>query len=202
MDAETLLQLAKDDRAWLRKSRELRRSADVLWDAFLAGTVEWGAHHLDDAPRADDAWERATGHLISAQMLYGLALETAFKAAILRNTPSGITIETTIDGSGKVLSAKVAQWGVPTGAGHDLLRLAEKAGVFARGKGEIFGVQSDYEAVRAILEQLGDIVVWIGRYPFPLRSGQSRKMSPDVPASTFGHYLRDWTDRLLDHFQT
>jgi hypothetical protein len=44
-------------------------------------------------------------------------------------------------------------------------------------------------------------VYWSGRYPVPTKSGEGHQPSPDVPAKIYGHYIRDWLDPLLDHFQ-
>ena len=200
MNAETFLELATDSEAWLRKSAELRASADVLWNACFALVGQWAIKQRDGASDADELWNLAIAHLSASKMLYGLALETAFKAAIIRDSPSTVALKMTADGSGKVQQVEVKQLGVSMGSGHDLVRLAEKAGVFRRGNGEVFPADSDYQAIRAILEELGDMVVWMGRYPVPMRSGEERKISPDVPAVAFGHYMRDWTDMVLSHF--
>lgn len=201
MDADTLLEIATDSRSWLRKSAELRQSADVLWGACFRLSVEWATKHQEGAPDADATWNTAMGHLSSAKMLYGLSLETAFKATILRDCPDAVEFRMVADGTGKVQQVEMKHLGVSMGSGHDLVRLAEKAGLFRRGTGEVFPVDSDYRAIRAILEELGDMVIWVGRYPVPLRSGDSRQLPPDVPAVAFVHYMRDWTDQVLDRYQ-
>jgi hypothetical protein len=134
-------------------------------------------------------------------MLYGLSAESAFKAAILRTRPTDVEFRMVADGTGKIQSAELKQLGLSMGSGHDLVRLAEKAGVFRRGEGEIFPADSDYVAIRSILVELGEIVVWSGRYPVPMRSGPSWQPSPGVPLVAYAHFLRDWLDVVLDYYQ-
>jgi hypothetical protein len=198
MDAETFLKLATNNDAWLRKSRGLRDSADVLWQAFEERTGAWLLATKRKDPNPDAIWEQAYARLVTSKMLYGLALETAFKARILRERPKEMVFKMAMDGSRSLNSVEMKQFGVAMGSGHDLVRLGEMAGVFRPEA--VFEHESDLNALRAILEDLGDIIVWEGRYPVPLRSGEDRKVSPEIPSRVFGHYMRDWTDRVLDHF--
>jgi hypothetical protein len=198
MDANKFLELATDKDAWLQKSRDLRGAADDLWSVFEERTAAWALAYKRKEP--DNAiWEHAFARLTTSKMLYGLALETAFKARILSDRPGDIVFRMAIDGSRKLHLVEMKQFGVSMGSGHDLVRLAEIAGAFEPKV--VFEHQSDFKALRAILEELGDLVVWEGRYPVPLRSGEERKVSPDIPSRILGHYMRDWTDRVLDHFQ-
>ncbi|MBI3043679.1 MAG: hypothetical protein HYY78_12740 [Betaproteobacteria bacterium] len=87
------------------------------------------------------------------------------------------------------------------GAGHNLEQLGEKAGVFDRSVDPLFATDQDYRALREILKHLSEVVYWGGRYPVPTRSGNEHRIPPDVPAKVFGHYIRDWTDRVLDRYQ-
>src|SRR5215831_9517838 len=79
-------------------------------------------------------WQEALGYFSIAQMLYGLALETAFKAYILCHHPEEIELKMIADGTGNIHTVEIKQFGTPLGSGHDLERLAEKAGVFARSE--------------------------------------------------------------------
>lgn len=202
MDSETLLKLGADPDAWLRKSATLRLSADVLWEAFSEALTVWTVRQRANSRDSDEAFDRAFGHLMSAKMLYGLALETAFKAKILRDRPHDVEFRLTADGSGKIHTAELKQLGVSLGAGHNLVRLAEIVGVFRTGAGAIFQYDSDFQAVRAILQDLGEITVWAGRYPIPTQSGTVPPMPAQLPAKVLGHYMRDWLDPLLNHYQS
>lgn len=202
MHAEDLLRAAKEPAAWLAKSLDLRRSANALWDAFFRATLEHARTYNKVTQSGDDAkWNEALGYLDVAKMLYGLAVETALKAHLLEANPASAEFQLRVDGSGKVVDAQLKQLGVPLGQGHDLVLLAEKAGVFTNGDKAIFPVQSDLVVLRDLLKHLTESIVWSGRYPAPTRSGSPFVPSPDVPMVAFQHYLRDWLDPLLDYYQ-
>lgn len=202
MNAETFMKNATDPHQWLEKSVDLRRSADRLWESFFETSLKWAK---SQNPEADDKtnalWEETYGYLTSAKLLYGLALETAFKAYILRARPSDITFKMSADGTGKVLEVEIKQFGVSIGSGHDLEHLGEKSGVFDRSTDPLFATDQDYRALREILRHLSEVVLWSGRYPIPIRSGNEQQIPPDLPAKVFGHYIRDWIDRVLDRYQ-
>jgi len=65
----------------------------------------------------------------------------------------------------------------------------------------VFKVQSDLTALRNILKHLSEVVYWSGRYPVPIKSGEEFQPTADLPVVALGHYLRDWVDPVLDHFQ-
>jgi len=202
MDAEELLRTATDPLAWLVKSVSLRRSANVLWEAFFRAMLEHARTYDKDTGTGDKAkWQEALEYLSVAKMLYGLAVETALKAHLLRENPSETEFQLRADGSGKVMEAQLKQLGVAIGQGHDLVLLAEKAGAFARGEKAVFSTEADFEALRDILKHLTDSIKWSGRYPVPTRSGSPFVPSPGVPVVAFQHYLRDWLDPFLDYYQ-
>lgn len=198
MDADTLLMVARDRGAWLSKSAQLRHSADWLWEGFLAATTEWAKKRRDGSAHAEAEFDTAMTYLQSSKMLYGLAVETALKAVILALHPESVEFELTADGAGKIQHVRMKQFGVSLGASHDLVRLAEKAGALKRGPGELFSIDIDYTTLRQVLDELGELVVWAGRYPVPIRSGGDLQFDPTVPARAHGHYIRDWLDPFLD----
>lgn len=199
MDAETFLKTAIRPEQWFQKSRSLRRSADRLWDCFLSAWMEY-AKTFDRAKQTGDEakFGEAFEYLRVAQMLYGLALETAFKARILREAPGAIEFDMSADGTGAVQSVTIKQFGVPIKEGHDLVALADKAGIFRRGDGALFAEESDFAAFRDILLHLREAVLWEARYPVPTRSDAVRRAPEDAPARILGHYIRDWIDPALD----
>jgi hypothetical protein len=200
MDATTLIEIATDRAAWMRKSVELRHAADVLWDHFRTEAEDWArlqSHRREDA---DLAWARAMGNLTIAKMLYGLALETAFKATILRQRPADVTFELKADGSGRVIEAVLKGFGPSMPLNHDLLRLAEATNVLSEGSNAIFADPDDIRTVRKILSDLGDFVLWIGRYPIPRKAGDTTAGSPGHSSPAAGDDMRRWTDRILDYF--
>lgn len=201
MDANQFLKVATDAAEWLKKSVALRRSADVLWEAFVGATLEWASQVRANPAMSATSWDEALEHLTSAKLLYGLALETALKGHILQVRPGDIEFKMTADGTGAVATAKVKHFGVALGQAHNLELLAERAGVFDRDSEPVFATDDDYRALREILKHLSEVIYWSGRYPVPLRSGETHKVPPDIPAKVFGHFIRDWLDQVLDRYQ-
>jgi|GEM_PF-1191349 len=200
MDANRFVKEGSDAESWRNYARSIRRSADALWECWAEAVPDAVVAMSNEAPDADAKFESAYGYVASAQMLYGLALETAFKASILANSPETVEIQITTDGRGEVTAAELKQLGVPMSKGHDLVALATKAGAFYRGAGAIYSADSDYAALQAILGHLTDMVVWMGRYPIPRRSGQGFQPPEGVPSVAFGHRMIDWIDPVLDFF--
>ena len=202
MNARDFLKAATDPDGWLRMSVTLRASANALWDCFFRATLQYAKSCAGERVGDVAKWDEAVGYLTVAKMLYGLALETVLKAYLLRHTPEEIEFRLSADGLNNLTSAEIRQFGVPMGEGHNLLRLAEKAGVFMSDEGAVFPIESDRIAVREILKHLGECVMWRSRYPIPKKTGEEHMPSPDVPAKVLGHYIRDWLDPLLDHLQS
>lgn len=199
MNAETLLALARDYATWLRKSVDLRASADVLWTAYESEAVRWARQQSINTAEADAAWRRAMAHLDSAKMLYALALETAFKSVIIRDRPSEVHFNINTDGSGKFLFAELMQIGSPKKASHRLSALAEKTDVFDRGANPIFADDADVTSARAIIDDLSNFSTWIARYPTPMRADQDPNYPAPPLSHAWGDQLRHWTDPILDH---
>lgn len=200
MEADVFLSIVMEPIRWSSKSIEMRRAADVVWDRFVARLVDAlkaQSDNLDDG----GAWEEAIGYLDTSKMLYGYALETAFKGYIIEQEPDKFEIETTTDEAGEVLDARTIRIGVPLRSGHELVELAEHSGAFTRGEGAIFSADSDYIALHSILVHLTEYTVWRGRYPVPIRSGPEFAPAKGMPVRVLGHYLRDWVDPVLDRYQ-
>lgn len=136
--------------------------------------------------------------LEASKFLYGLAFETALKAWIVQHYPDRIEIRLAVDGSGKPTSAELRTIGVPAGNGHNLLALAEAAGLFGDGFKHVIQHASDQRAVRNICRDLTEVVVWRGRYPIPLASQDSLKLDPKGHPRAQTHFMRDWLDPVLD----
>ncbi len=143
---------------------------------------------------------RALEHLLLAQMLYGLALETAFKAHLLATQPTTVDLQISSDGAGNLRNVEIREFGVSLREGHNLLKLAEQVGVFYRGAGALFQEDSDLRATREILIHLTEVVMWSARYPVPTRSTIGHVKPGDVPGKVYGHYIRDWVDPILDRY--
>jgi len=202
VEAPAFLKAAIDPEQWLSKSAALRRSGNRLWESFLEGWVHVGLHsRAYRKEEADKTWSEALDYLMSSKFLYGLALETSFKAHLLKERPSDIEFKLTADGRGEIQSAEFKQFGVQLGSGHNLEQLAERTGILSLDGNAVFKLESDLVALRGILAHLSQVVYWSGRYPVPMRSGETYEPSRDIPAQAFSHYMRDWIDPVMDHFQ-
>lgn len=191
------IEKSRSPHAWRKHSRALRGSANVLYDDFvtvLAESVK-GAKTLGEDPNLDRAIEAVE----TAKLLYGLALETALKAWIIEHKPSQIEIRITIDGSGEAKHAELKNFGVNGNQGHNLSALADVAGIFEGGTfAHVLKTESDRDAFRAICKDLGQVVVWRGRYPVPMASFEPQPLAKGVPWKAYVHYMRDWLDPMLD----
>jgi len=196
MQATEFVNKSTDSKAWRKHSRALRRSADVLWDDF----VELVAQAALDAKAQSTKpnFESAIEAIETAKLLYGLALETALKAWLIEHLPEKIEVRLTMSGDGTPKHAELKSFGIPLSQGHNILALAEAVGVFGHEFAHIHKTESDCAAVKNICRDLGEVVVWRGRYPVPMSSFDPVPLDPKVPAVAIAHYLRDWLDPLLD----
>lgn len=197
MQAETFLEKSRSPGAWRKHSRALRRSANVLYDDFEAILVESIKEAKALGQETDH--ERAIEAIETAKLLYGLALETAIKAWIIEHKPSQIEIKITTDGSGEAKHAELKSFGVNGNQGHNLSALADVAGIF---EGDTFAhilkTESDRDAFRAICRDLGQVVIWRGRYPVPMASFEPKPLAKNVSWKAYVHHMRDWLDPMLD----
>jgi hypothetical protein len=202
MDAHTFLKKAINPDEWLAKSATLRRSGDALWDRFFESIVHFAAATKDGGDaNADHSSRAAADYFTSAKLLYGLALETAFKAYLLKHRPEDIEFKLSADGTGEVQTVEVKQFGVSMGSGHNLEHLAQRTGILTLAENPLFKHESDVRTAREIMRHLSEVVYWSGRYPVPTKSGDTHVLAEDVPPIALAHYIRDWTDPMLDHFQ-
>jgi hypothetical protein len=197
MQAETFIEKSRSPQAWRKHSRALRRSANVLYDDFVAVLAESIKEAKTLGEIADH--DRAIEAIETAKLLYGLALETALKAWIIEHKPSQIEIRITIDGSGEAKHAELKSFGVNGNQGHNLYALADVAGIFEGVTfAHVLKTESDRDVFRAICKDLGQVVVWRGRYPVPMASFEPQPLTKGVPWKSYVHYMRDWLDPMLD----
>lgn len=198
MRADEFLEHTKRPEAWRKHARGLRRSAEVLWDEFsllLVGAVVGGT----DVRRGEPNIELAIEALETTKLLYGLALETALKAWIVEHHPEKIEIRVSVDGTGNATSAELRSVGVPTSSGHNIVALAEVVGLFGERFVSVLPTELDRRTMRNICRDLGEVVLWRGKYPIPLSSGDRVQLDPKTDPRAMAHYMRDWLDPVLDN---
>jgi hypothetical protein len=194
--ATEFLERSKDPSAWRKQARALRRSADVLWGEFERLLVVGAASAKES--KNEEEFEKALETFDASKLLYGLTFETALKAWIVEHFPSKIEIRVAMDGKGEAIHAELRAVGVPTSSGHNLLALAEAADLFGERFGGVIRTDGDRRAVRNICRDLGEVVLWRGRYPVPLTSSEPIKLDAHAPRLAVAHYMRDWLDPVLD----
>jgi hypothetical protein len=195
MRATDFIKNANDPQAWLKHSKALRHSASVLWEEFAAATFK-AAKLEEAASRAQ--MERAQEILETSKLMYGLALETALKAWIIEHAPEKIEVRVSMHGDGVATHAEIRTLGVPTSSGHNLLALAEVAGLFGDQFSTVLVNDSDRKVFKNICRDLGEVVVWRGRYPIPLSSYDPIQFDRSVPLVALAHYMRDFLDPVLN----
>ncbi len=193
---DSFIDAATSPDSWKRMSVALRRSAEVIW-ARLRQTEDSRAatvHHSGSVisfhgPTAF----LGIGYGFTAKLLYGLAVESAFKARLIETQPEKVKIDAELNGSGEIISAKLSAFGEKK-IGHNLVELATIIGVWDmhRDLGD-----NDCHAYRAGLEQaLKDLetsILWRSKYPVPLNSKHLQEQPPATD-------VRKWVDPLLDKF--
>lgn len=196
MDAENFLQKARSPEAWRKHAKALRRAADALWEVFAESVFRAArlAREKDVKPDMTIPME----DLMTAKLLYGLALETSLKATIVETSPKSIEFQVTMDGTGAAVRAELRNIGVASHDGHNLLRLADQVGLFGDGFKDALPKPEDAATMKNICRDLGEAIVWRGRYPIPLKSFTPQSLDPSVPPAAVAHYLRDWLAPVLD----
>jgi len=187
MKPEEFLKKACDPAAWRCKAISLRRSADVVWDEFsrrLLDAIDKETKSIDDAKI-----EEARDVLRNCQFLYSLAAECALKGLIIKQHPKEVVFETTVDGTGSLIDAKVKQIGKTRIDTHNLEKLAEMSGMVAAG--------GDAK-MRELLAFSTFCINWFGRYPVPLDTSSDFMPRGKLPDVVFNHYYRDLMDPFLD----
>lgn len=187
MIPEEFLTRARSPMAWKAKAISLRRSADAVWDAFsetLLKSIDKESKSLDE-----EDLQCAIDLLRNCQLLYSLAAECALKGLIIQQSPTDVVFETTVDGTGALLNARIRQIGKTRIDTHNLEKLAEISGVLG---------PSDGAELRELLAFSTFCINWIGRYPVPLDANSDFMPRDQLPAVVFNHYYRDLMDPFLD----
>ena len=196
MNATELVSKVHDPQEWRKHARALRRAGDALWDKSTEAMGNAALEHRESSEELD--LTITLEFIESAKLLYGLSLETALKARIVEQFPEQVEVRLIMNGRGTVMSAELRQIGVHTSQGHNIIALADKVDLFGSSFRHVFQYDHDWDAVRSICRELGEVVVWRGRYPIPLTSYEPQKPDPSVPWQAHAHYLRDWLDPVLD----
>lgn len=163
----------RDPENWVEKGRALRECANVVYSSFVTSFTTAGQGGF------------APGYLMTAHMLFGMALESGLKGRIVRDDPGAVKIdhtgqETRIEGFRGV-----------RGDGHDLVRLAAIAGLASRKDADLM----------LVLQDLTRCMRWMARYPVP-RVISTEQESPATTklmhkSTTLPQWIKPMLDELL-----
>src|SRR5262245_58107924 len=119
--------------AWIARSVALFQSAERVWSAAKDSGYLPGSNN----PRPDSPLDivQMFGYYKVAMMLYGMAVETALKAILIRDKSKHIIVQLETDGGGEVQKVSLKNVGDSSG-GHDLVQLAENAGIISKNDSE------------------------------------------------------------------
>ena len=133
-----------------------------------------------------DGWIKGPEFRATALMIYGLALECAFKGRILEIDPENIQFDLIADGHGEIQGVSIREFGATD---HNLERLGERAGIIKKD------ADADY---REILRRLSDCVTWTARYPVPKKIKPGETVKDSVPIWYRNVDVRTYIDKLFD----
>lgn len=196
MHATQFIERSRDPARWRKHARNLKDSGEYLWIRYqvMLATEAKRARESKTEPE----FEPVIDALETAKLVYGLALETALKARIIEKYPEKIEIRVVMDGTGEPKQAELRTIGVPTSSGHNLLSLAEAAGIFDDEFQNRLSTKVEQSTLKNICRDLSDVVQWRGRYPVPLSSGGILQLDPSSPSQALHTHLLDWLTPLLD----
>ena len=188
MEATKFIDQLKDPNAWMKKSKALRHSAAAVVESSLKTLRKVPIKDGQRSPD-EDAIDMLTDVHGNGIFLYGLSVECALKALIIKKTPEHIEVSATIDGSGKITSAELKKIGKHSNDLHNLVYLAELAGLLK---------PSERPETRELLNYATEAIRWLGRYPVPKNSNLQTAPTGHLPLEAFGLHFTDFISEFLD----
>ena len=189
MQADNFITAASDPEKWVRRSRSLRVSADLLWPYATEGISNFNKSD----PATHQPLIASFAILQSSQLLYALSIETALKGRIILISPSHLSFDVLMDGAGALSSVKMHPIGGKRTSGHDLVKLAELAQLLSNGKNP---------EERAFLHFASECILWRSRYPVPMESYSPNELATHLAANDkligFQTKAVHWIDTALD----
>ncbi|MEM9998541.1 MAG: hypothetical protein AAF809_12640 [Bacteroidota bacterium] len=197
---------------WLSSSEGLLISAELLWKRFI-DTQGLALGLMRNGVSADDAMNMTKASVkegiacwMTAEMLYGLALETAMKGCLLKEKPDSFSLQVSMNGHADVIDVKLEKAGVSLQRnGHDLVQLSHMLDLYEESQFTRFSTQSeDREFLESVLRNLTIMILWGGKYPGPSKGkdleGWAGFDRPDAKRHIGG--ARNLTTRLIRHLHS
>lgn len=177
----------KDPSSWFEHYRKQKLIGDILLEKLLS--KEELLKMKDDIDNSNFITIFSNAHYH-----WGIAIENGLKGIIVKYYPEKVEYE--IKGQHVILKSICGK----AGKTHNLLQLAEIAGVFDKEK-KLFTYQSDYDSLNQVLLHLTDTIKWAARYPVSNNTATIFKMTKNIPTVlVYGFHILDVMQPLFDLF--
>lgn len=188
MDKNEYFKKIKDSNIWFDYSKNQRYVAESILHNCITNNDFQAKQSLKNNNDFIVLWSNVHYH-------FGIAIENGLKGIIIKYQPESIVFE--VRGENVILK----NVGGHAGKTHNLLKLAETAGVFD-SEIRLFKYQSDYESLKRVLLHLSDMIKWGARYPVPNNLESVYKFDNAVPLVTvYGFHILDVIQPLFDYFE-
>ncbi|AZG74774.1 hypothetical protein [Shewanella livingstonensis] len=180
MEIEEYLEKAKNPVYWFNYAMVQKKVADKILHSIMDADV------LNDTKMSSDL-------LINAHYHYGIGIENGLKALIIKNAPENVIVEVKGD------KARLKGIGKKKKLTHNLLELAEEAGIFELG---LHQYETDIKALKMVLRHLTDAIKWLPKYPVPSDNKSSFVFDNSIPAVLiYGFHILDVIEPLFKLFE-
>ena len=174
--------------SWFSCYREQKLIAEILKEKSLDKEVLLKMKNDPNDTEFLTIWTNALYH-------WGIAIENGLKGIISKYYPEKFEIE--VKGHHVILKSICGK----AGKTHNLLQLAEIAGIFDKKK-KFCTYQSDYDSLNQALLYLTDIIKWQARYPVSNNTATIFKMTKRVPiVLVYGFHILDVMEPLFELFE-
>jgi hypothetical protein len=187
MNKDEYLEILKNSISWFKYYESQKYIAQVLFDKAISKEVL-----LEMKDNFDD--DRFTTLFVNAHYHWGIAIENALKAIIVKTIPESIEYEIKND---NVLLKSI---GGKAGKTHNLGSLAELCGIFDTNN-TIYDSSYDYDHLKQVLLHFTDMIKWGARYPLPNNTATVYKnKSTTFPSIIYGFHILDIINPLFQYF--
>ena len=189
MDKTEYLEKLKNCNVWFDYSRSQKNVAEkILHNCILDKDFLTKLKIENNYDEYVALWSNAHYH-------YGIAIENGLKGIIVKHQPNSIDVE--IKGKNVILK----NIGGKAGKTHNLVKLAETAGIFDAKVG-LYKCNDSYKGLRSVLLHLSDMIKWGARYPIPNNLEARNKFDNEVPPIiVYGFHILDVMEPLFEYFE-
>ena len=188
MTNEEYLDKLLDSKLWFINALQQKKIGDQILDKCIM--------NKDFLNKAKYNYTEYTSFWSNVHYHYGIGIENGLKGLIIHDAPDKVHYE--LSPIGDLLLKNI---GGKSGKSHDLLSIAENAGLFSQ-KYKPFKHQQDLKTLRIVLQHLSDMVIWGARYPVPNGSNKYFKFDNSVPLIlVYGFHILDVIEPVFNLFE-